>query len=145
MGQWPGSRRRVVSPWREEIIRGGDYMKPVTVLVVDDDPAIRDGLVAILEIQAGLQPIGEAADGLEAVEMARDLRPDVVLMDANMPQMDGLEATRRIKQDSPDTHIIVLTVYPTHVSEAFAAGANRYLLKDSSPRELLEAIREQSS
>ncbi len=120
-------------------------MKPVTVLVVDDDPAIRDGLVAILETQAGLQPIGEAADGLEAVEMARDLRPDVVLMDVNMPQMDGFEATRRIKQDSPDTHIIVLTVYPTHVSEAFAAGANRYLLKDSSPRELMEAIWEQAS
>ncbi len=119
-------------------------MKAKRVLVVDDDPTIRDGLIAILETQADLLPVGEAADGMEAVEMARDLHPDVILMDANMPQLDGLEATRRIKQSAPDTHVIVLTVYPTHLSEAFAAGANRYLLKDSSPRELMQAIRETS-
>ncbi len=118
-------------------------MKPVTVLVVDDDPTIRDGLVAILETQADLLPVGEAADGLEAVQLAHNLHPDVVLIDVAMPQMDGLEATRLIKQDAPNTRVIVLTVYPTHLTEAFAAGASRYLLKDSSPRDLMRAIREQ--
>lgn len=118
-------------------------MKPVTVLVVDDDPTIRDGLVAILETQADLLPVGEAADGLEAVQLAHNLHPDVVLIDVAMPQMDGLEATRLIKQDAPNTRVIVLTVYPTHLTEAFAAGASRYLLKDSSPLDLMRAIREQ--
>lgn len=118
-------------------------MKPVTVLVVDDDPTIRDGLVAILETQADLLPVGEAADGLEAVQLAHNLHPDVVLIDVAMPQMDGLEATRLIKQEAPNTRVIVLTVYPTHLTEAFAAGASRYLLKDSSPRDLMRAIREQ--
>lgn len=119
-------------------------MKPITVLVVDDDPTIRDGLVAILEIQADLLPVGEAADGQEAVRMARDLHPDVVLMDVGMPGLDGIEATRQIRRESPGTHVVMLTVYPTHISEALAAGASRYLLKDCSPRVLVQAIREVS-
>ncbi len=117
-------------------------MKPVTVLVADDDPAIRDGLVAILETQADLLPIGEASDGLQAVQMTRTLHPDVVLMDVGMPGVDGIEATRRIKLESPETRVIVLTVYPIHLSEAFAAGASRYLLKDSPTKELMQAIRD---
>lgn len=119
-------------------------MKPVTVLVADDDPTIRDGLMAILETQADLLPVGEASDGLQAVQMVRTLHPDVVLMDVGMPGVDGIEATRRIKEESPETRVIVLTVYPIHLSEAFAAGASRYLLKDSSTKELMQAIRDRS-
>ncbi len=117
-------------------------MKPVTVLVVDDDPTVRDGLVALLETQPDLLPIGEAADGLEAIQKTRSLHPDVVLMDVGMPGLDGVEATRRIKQQSPRTQVIILTVYGTHLSEALSAGAGRYLLKDCPPQDLMQAIRE---
>jgi two-component system, NarL family, response regulator LiaR len=117
-------------------------MKPITVLIADDDDTIRDGLLALLETQPDLLPIGEATDGLEAVRLAGELHPDVVLMDVGMPNLDGVEATRRIKQLFPQTHVVVLTVYATHLSEALAAGANRYLLKDSCPADLMQAIRE---
>jgi len=85
---------------------------------------------------------GRRPTGLQVVQMVQDLHPDVVLMDVGMPRMDGIEATRRIKQEAPKTRVIVLTVYPTHRSEAFAAGASRYLLKDSTPRDLMQAIRD---
>ncbi len=116
-------------------------MKPVRVLVVDDDPAIRDGLLAILETQPDVLPVGESANGLEAVTAASSLYPDVILMGVNTPHLEGFETTRRIKQVCPDTQVIILTVYGTHVSEAFAAGASRYLLKDSSPADLVQAIK----
>lgn len=116
-------------------------VRPITVLVADDDPAIRDGLVALLETQPDLLPVGEAADGMEAVRKTRELHPDVVLMDVGMPGLDGVEATRQIKREIPATRVIMLTVYATHVSEALAAGASRYLLKDSSPKVLMQAIR----
>lgn len=115
-------------------------MKPVRVLVVDDDPTIRDGLLAILETQPDMLTVGESACGLEALSAACSLYPDVILMGMNTPHLDGFETTRLIKQACPDTKVIVLTVYGTHVSEAFAAGASRYLLKDSSPADLVQAI-----
>lgn len=116
-------------------------MGPVRVLVADDDPNIRDGLLAILETQPDILPVGEAGDGIEAVKMARDLRPEVVLIDVGMPRLDGLEATREIKRQFPSTRVVVLTVYPTYLTEALAAGADRYLLKDSAPTVILDTIR----
>lgn len=116
-------------------------MNPVTVLVADGDETVRDGLIALLGSQAGILPVGEASDGLEAVEMSRELHPHVVLMDVRMPGLDGVEATRKIVGESPLTRVIILTVYPTHIPEALSAGASRYLLKDCSPEELMGAIR----
>lgn len=116
-------------------------MNAITVLVADDDPIIRDSLTAILEGQSDMEVVGEAADGQQAVELALQLRPNVVLTDIGMPRLDGIEATRRIKQQSPATAVIFLTVYGTHLMAALEAGGSRYLLKDCPIDELLGAIR----
>jgi DNA-binding NarL/FixJ family response regulator len=113
----------------------------ITVLVADDDPIIRESLTAILEGQADIEVVGEASDGVEAVALAAQHHPAVVLTDIGMPRLDGIEATRQIKQRLPDTAVICLTVYSTHLMEALAAGASRYLLKDCPLDELLGAIR----
>jgi DNA-binding NarL/FixJ family response regulator len=116
-------------------------LNAITVLVADDDPIIRESLAAILEGQADMEVVGEAADGQQAVELASNLRPTVVLTDIGMPRLDGIEATRLIKRAIPETAVIFLTVYSTHLMEALAAGASRYLLKDCPVDELLTAIR----
>lgn len=114
---------------------------PITVLVADDDPIIRESLAAILEGQVDMEVVGEAADGQQAVEMVERLRPVVVLTDIGMPRLDGIEATRQIKQLIPETAVIFLTVYSNHLMDALTAGASRYLLKDCPIDELLSAIR----
>ena len=117
--------------------------QPITVLVVDDHALVRSGIRGYLETQPDLQVIGEAASGAEAVRAAADLVPDVVLMDLLMPEMDGVEATRRLCQVSPHSQVVVLTSYhdDEHVFPAIKAGARSYLLKDIGPAELADAVR----
>ena len=116
--------------------------EPIRVLVVDDHAVVRQGLRAFLDLQEGIEVAGEAANGVEAVEQTRGLLPDVVLMDLVMPEMDGIEATRRIRALSPRTQVIVLTSFAEDekVFPSIKAGAMSYLLKDVSPAGLVKAI-----
>jgi NarL family two-component system response regulator LiaR len=116
---------------------------PIRVLIVDDHGIVRKGLNVLLATEKDIKVVGEAQDGLEAVEKAGSLKPDVVLMDLVMPKMDGIEATRKITEANPKAKILVLTSFAADdkVFPAVKAGALGYLLKDSSPEELLEAIR----
>jgi two-component system, NarL family, response regulator LiaR len=117
--------------------------EPVTVLLVDDHTIVRQGVRAYLDTQPDLQVVGEANSGEAAIRMATEQAPDVVLMDLLMPGMDGVEATRRLKQVSPRSQVIVLTSYhqDEHIFPAIRAGALSYLLKDVGPAELAEAVR----
>ncbi|MGD9144861.1 MAG: response regulator transcription factor [Anaerolineae bacterium] len=114
----------------------------VRVLLVDDQQIVRKGLATILKYAPGIQVVGEACDGQEAVTLARDLQPDVVLMDLDMPRLGGIPATRQICVRQPDTHVIILTTYDADdlVFEGIKAGARGYLLKDTSEDRLVEAI-----
>jgi DNA-binding NarL/FixJ family response regulator len=114
-----------------------------TVLLVDDHPLVRAGLNTLISTTDDLEIIGEAAGGEQAVTMADDLEPDVVLMDLSMPGMDGIEATRRILDVNPQVRVVVLTSFADQkrVADALAAGAVGYLLKDCDGREVLAAIR----
>ena len=113
----------------------------IRVLIADDSPVAIDGLRGILRAHRDVEVVGEASDGSEAVSKAEELRPDVVLMDAQMPEVDGIEATRRIKASLPDVKVLFLAVHATHVAPALEAGADGYMMKDSSRDELVEAIR----
>ncbi|MDL2080324.1 response regulator transcription factor [Streptomyces sp. GXMU-J15] len=112
------------------------------VLVVDDQTLIRTGFRLILTAR-GIEVVGEAADGAEAVSAARELRPDVILMDIRMPTMDGLEATRRILQHLPDCRVLMLTTFDLdhYVYTALSIGASGFLLKDVTPEHLASAVR----
>jgi len=118
-------------------------MDKISVLIVDDHPVVRQGLHSFLQLQDDLEIVGEAADGLEAVEKVDELLPDVVLMDLVMPKVDGIAAIRRITALSPSTRVLVLTSFSDDdkVFSAIKAGALGYLMKDSSPADLAEAIR----
>jgi NarL family two-component system response regulator LiaR len=115
----------------------------ITVMLVDDHAIVRSGVAAYLSAQKDIEVVGEAASGQEAVELAMQLAPDVILMDLLMPHMDGVEATWRVRRVSPRSQVIVLTSYheDTHIFPAIKAGALSYLLKDIAPQELAEAIR----
>jgi DNA-binding NarL/FixJ family response regulator len=117
-------------------------MSVIRVLLVDDQQIVRQGLATILRYTPGLEVVGEAGDGEEAIALAQDLKPDVVLMDIKMPRLGGIPATRQICAQLPDTHVIILTTYDTDdlVFEGIKAGAKGYLLKDTTGEMLVEAI-----
>ena len=115
---------------------------PITVMIVDDHEMVRQGAAGYLEAQPDITVVAEAESGDEAIRLAQEYIPDVVLMDLVMPGVDGVEATRRVKDISPRTQIIILTSYhqDEHIFPALQAGAISYLLKDVKARELVEAI-----
>ncbi len=115
----------------------------IRVLIADDHPVVRKGLAAFLVPRNGVEVVGEAADGREAVDQARALQPDVILMDMLMPEMNGAEATRLITSQTPKARVLILTSFGDSdiLAETLSAGALGYLLKDSQPDDLLQAIR----
>jgi len=117
-------------------------MEPIKVLVVDDHTLFRRGITAVLANQESLEVVGEASDGLEAIEKAKEIAPDVILMDLNMPHCSGLEAIQALQAEMPQVNVLVLTVSEME-SDLFAAvkfGARGYLLKKAEPEELIHAI-----
>jgi DNA-binding NarL/FixJ family response regulator len=115
----------------------------IRVLIADDQRAVREGLAMLVGLTDDIQVVGTAADGVEAVDLANELRPDVVLMDLRMPEMEGADATRTIRTAQPDVHVLVLTTYADDDSlfPALQAGAHGYLTKDASAEEIERAIR----
>ncbi len=115
----------------------------IRILVVDDHPIVRDGLMTIIEAQEEMEVVGEAGTGPDAVAMALEARPDVVLMDLQLPGFSGAEATRRIKAALPETKVLVLTAYDSDegIIEAVRAGASGYLLKGAPRAEVLQGLR----
>jgi len=117
-------------------------MDAIRVLLVDDQEIIRRGLATILRYEPGIEVVGQAENGQEALDLSLKLHPDVVMMDIKMPKLGGIPATRKIVTELPDTHVIILTTYDTDdlVFEGIKAGAQGYLLKDASAETLVEAI-----
>jgi len=119
-------------------------MNKIRILLVDDHTILRDGLRSLLESESDLKVIGEAEDGRQAVTLACQQEPDVVLMDIAMPLLNGLEATRQIKRQCPKVKVLILSMYDNeeYIRQALEAGAMGYILKDAAARELISAIRD---
>jgi NarL family two-component system response regulator LiaR len=132
----------VARPSRDD--EDAPYAGPIRVLIADDHAIVRKGIRALLATEKGIEVVGEAEDGGEALVQARQLRPDVVLMDLVMPVMNGVDTIRQISDQLPDVRILVLTSFTglDKIFPAIKAGALGYLLKDSSPEELVRAIRQ---
>jgi DNA-binding NarL/FixJ family response regulator len=120
--------------------------KPIRVLLVDDQVLMRRGLRKLLEVEDGIEVVGEAADGVEALQLIPDARPDVALVDARMPRMDGVDLIRRLSEEHPRVAAIVLTTFDDdeYIFGGLRAGAMGYLLKDTPPEELVSAIEKAS-
>jgi len=116
--------------------------QPMRILIVDDHALFRKGVASLIEPIAGMQVVGEASSGVEALAKAAALRPDVILMDIQMPDMDGIETTRRIKVDLPDVQVVILTMSDAdeHLFEAIKSGAQGYLLKGIDPDEFIRRL-----
>ncbi|MGB9840178.1 response regulator [Thermovenabulum sp.] len=116
----------------------------IKVIIADDHALVREGIAKILSLEADIEILGEASDGKEAVELAKKLKPDVVLMDINMPNVNGIVATREIKKENPGVKIIALTIHEQvdYLLELIRYGVSGYLLKDVTPDELIKTIRQ---
>ena len=123
---------------------GTGEMGVARLIIADDHALVRSGMRSMLAGEAGLEVVGEAADGAEALELCRRLRPDLVLMDVRMPGMDGFAATRAIKEELPRTSVVMVTMQedPDYLFEAVIAGAAGYVLKGATPEQLTEAVRQ---
>jgi DNA-binding NarL/FixJ family response regulator len=126
----------IILSWEKEIVKK-------RVLIVDDHKMFRDGLKALINRQADMEVIGKAENGQQAIEVARELQPDVILMDVKMPVMDGIEATRQILSEMPGIKILALSMYTDNgfIRGMLHIGAQGYIAKDSDPEELYKAIR----
>jgi len=115
----------------------------IRILIADDHPVVREGLSAMLSREKDIEVVGEAENGRKAIEKARELQPDIILMDLRMPEVDGIEAMRQIKMDNPEIKFIVLTTYDNdeYIFKGIESGARAYLLKDSPREDLFKAIR----
>lgn len=119
----------------------GLRLEKLRVLIVDDCSVVRDGLQSILQAASDVEVVGEAVSGHDALIQVERLHPDIIIMDAQMPGMDGVEATSRIKERWPDVKVLFLTVHSCYIKAALDAGADRCLMKDCTWRELMEAVR----
>ena len=116
-------------------------MNAIRILLVDDHEVVRKGLRHMLELEADMEVVGEAADAKEALAQAELLSPEIILMDIKMPGSDGIELTRQVKETLPSCNVVMLTLYDEYLTEAIEAGASGYLLKDIKREELIRAIR----
>ena len=117
--------------------------QPIRILIADDHPLMRQGLASLLNADSGLRIVGDAQNGADTVEKTSELKPDVIVMDLSMPVMDGVEATRRIREANPETKVLILTTYGTSadIAHAIDAGASGALVKDAEYERLVAAIR----